>query len=148
MTAVTRKAINGNNYHALQLRRFGRIEECRMVGRLTPLVKDLELPAGVERSAPHDSEEVARRQRSRARTRHEHSAGFEHFDRAQVDLFVATRGGFGRALAACERRRVEDDLAEGAAGVTCIAEIIEAVRLDDGRVFKPVALHVRARETA
>jgi len=146
MCPVTIAALDRPQDHALQVRRLRCVEERWMVGGLSAFLDDLELPARIECSAPDDADEVARRERARARARDEDSAGLQHFDRAKVDLFIAACRRFQRRLAACERRRVQDDLPERLAGIARIAKIREAIGIDDFLFRKAVERHVLTRK--
>ena len=76
----------------------------------------------------------------------QHPAGLEEAHGAEVDLFVAARGGLDSLAAAREGRRVQDDQAEAGPGALEPAELVEGVVGDDlGARRHPVEGEVLAR---
>ena len=98
---------------ALEVAGFGQGEDFEVVGRGGAGFEQLNSTPGVGCGRGDDAGEVFQRDVVRAGAGDERSAGCEQMQRAEVELFIAAKGGLGSTLGFGEGRRVEDDGVEG-----------------------------------
>src|ERR1700737_4866422 len=98
-----------------------------MIFRLPTVFHDAKISVDILGRNSHHVEILGRAYVIGAATCYEDSAGAQHLERAQIELFIAAKGGFESALALGEGRRIEHDGVTAASGVCVVPQEVKGI---------------------
>ncbi len=102
-----------------------------MVRRLRKFGDDLRVATRVGRGLKDDGLKQLRAHLSRTRKRDERAAGFQQFEREQVNVLVTAQTGWQLRLRGHEFGRIENDRVKRFAAVTITAQNLKGVPFDE-----------------